>query len=184
MSKKVLLFFFFCLHKGVMAAEGGGMPQLNPDSFYSQVFWLFISFSILFLTVHYYFLPKISKVRGNRVEMVDNYINEAKRINSEIEVILSKIDEETKSAKLEYDEHMKTEYERNKKIYDSKMNSINSEFEKKKKTLSENLFEQKDKLLNQVPQISITLSDQLYKQILGEDNKGNLDEFNKIIKES
>ena len=57
------------------------------------------------------------------------------------------------------------------------------EFEKKKKSLSEKLFKQKDTLLNQVPEISITLSDHLYKQILGESVKGDLDEFNKIVGE-
>ena len=33
----------------IQAAESGGMPQLDPEFWYSQIFWLIITFGILYL---------------------------------------------------------------------------------------------------------------------------------------
>ena len=41
------------------SAEGGGMPQLNPEFWISQIFWLTISFGILFVILSKFILPKI-----------------------------------------------------------------------------------------------------------------------------
>ena len=42
------------------AAESGGMPQLNPEFWVSQIFWLIITFGILYLVLSKLILPKIS----------------------------------------------------------------------------------------------------------------------------
>ena len=49
----------------------GGMPQLKPESFSSQVFWLILLFTILFLIIHFYFLPKLNEIRGKREKTID-----------------------------------------------------------------------------------------------------------------
>ena len=52
MIKKIifqLIFFNFFLLKKVFAAESGGMPQLNPEFWVSQIFWLTITFGILYI---------------------------------------------------------------------------------------------------------------------------------------
>ena len=41
------------------SAESGGMPQLNPEFWISQIFWLIISFGILFVILSKFILPKI-----------------------------------------------------------------------------------------------------------------------------
>ena len=47
MVKKIffqLIFFNLFFLKEVFAAESGGMPQLNPEFWISQIFWLTLSF--------------------------------------------------------------------------------------------------------------------------------------------
>ena len=49
MIKKIffqLVFFNFFLLRDVFAAESGGMPQLNPEFWFSQIFWLTLTFSV------------------------------------------------------------------------------------------------------------------------------------------
>ena len=51
MIKKIFfqsIFFNFFFLREVFAAESGGMPQLNPEFWVSQIFWLIITFGILF----------------------------------------------------------------------------------------------------------------------------------------
>ena len=42
------------------AAESSGMPQLNPEFWISQIFWLTITFGILYVVLSKLLLPKIS----------------------------------------------------------------------------------------------------------------------------
>ena len=49
MIKKIFfqsIFFNFFFLKEIFAAESGGMPQLNPEFWISQIFWLTLSFSV------------------------------------------------------------------------------------------------------------------------------------------
>ena len=66
------------------------MPQLNPESFSSQIFWLFVFFSLLLFIMHFFFLPKIKNIRFKRNETIDTYLNETKELNKKIEDLIKK----------------------------------------------------------------------------------------------
>ena len=75
MFKKLIfnyLVFSFALLTNVISAETGGMPQLNPEFWISQIFWLIITFGSLFVILHKIILPKIS----NNLEMRKSQILE------------------------------------------------------------------------------------------------------------
>ena len=56
-----ILLIYFLLFSYVESAESGGMPQLNPEFWFSQIFWLIISFGIMFILLSKFVLPKISE---------------------------------------------------------------------------------------------------------------------------
>ena len=63
MIKKIFfqsIFFNLFLIKEVFSAESGGMPQLNPEFWISQIFWLTLTFGILYVILSKFILPKIS----------------------------------------------------------------------------------------------------------------------------
>ena len=86
MIAKIIISSIFCFFSfKVFAAEGnGGMPQLNPETFSSQLFWLGIFFILMFIIIHYFFLPKLEKVRSLRKKTIDEYTFEAKEITDSI----------------------------------------------------------------------------------------------------
>ena len=47
-----------------------GMPQLNTEYFASQIFWLVISFIILYIVMAKYALPKIANVIETREDII------------------------------------------------------------------------------------------------------------------
>ena len=51
MFKKLIIFFLFfvLIANKAISSESGGMPQLDPKYWISQIFWLIISFSVLFI---------------------------------------------------------------------------------------------------------------------------------------
>ena len=88
MSKKIILFYTFfnlVLLRNAFAAESGGMPQLNPEFWVSQIFWLVISFGALYLILSKFILPKISaNLEMRKSEILENIETaEKQRLESE-----------------------------------------------------------------------------------------------------
>ena len=64
------LFSFNCIAK---SAETGGMPQLNPEFWFSQIFWLTITFGILFIILSKFILPKIrNNLESRKSQIMEN----------------------------------------------------------------------------------------------------------------
>ncbi len=64
------LFSFNCIAK---SAETGGMPQLNPEFWFSQIFWLTITFGILFIILSKFILPKIrNNLETRKSQIMEN----------------------------------------------------------------------------------------------------------------
>jgi F-type H+-transporting ATPase subunit b len=70
------------------------MPQLDPATFASQVFWLVVSFVVLTLILWRVALPRISSTLENRQQRIDNDIARAEEIAAEAEGVLSAYEEE------------------------------------------------------------------------------------------
>ena len=159
------------------------MPQLNPESFSSQIFWLFIFFSILFLTIHFFLIPKLKKVREKREETVDDYLSQTKKLNQQIDNIITKIDEELNNAKNSFNDKIKEELDKNKIIFENEVSLIEKNFEKKKDKLNSELLKSKNEIKKKVPKICMELSNHLYQKILGDKIESDPKEFEKVVKD-
>ena len=63
MIKKIffqIIFFNLVLIGKVFGAESGGMPQLNPEFWISQIFWLILTFGKISFERTKYKIPKVS----------------------------------------------------------------------------------------------------------------------------
>ena len=57
------------------------MPQLDFSTFIPQIFWLFVSLSILYLILSKYALPRVSDVIEERKDIIAHDIDEAKKFS-------------------------------------------------------------------------------------------------------
>lgn len=64
-------------------AAPAGLPQLDPSTYASQVFWLVVMFAVLYLVFSRRVLPAISSTLENRREHVDSGFAEAERLQKE-----------------------------------------------------------------------------------------------------
>lgn len=71
------------------------MPQLDPSSFISQIFWLVLAFTVLYFFMSKFFVPRISQIVGSRentvrsnLELAEKVVAEQKDIKNEIAKIL------------------------------------------------------------------------------------------------
>lgn len=65
------------------------MPQLDPSSFPSQLFWLGVCFFVLYLLLSYIALPKISQVLEVREQSLEEKINTASTYREQAENLLA-----------------------------------------------------------------------------------------------
>ena len=77
------------------------MPQLNPEFFISQLFWLVLTFTFLFIFLWRISLPRISSVLEKRESKINNDVAVAKQLQAEAEEIQKKIDNQLSQAKAE-----------------------------------------------------------------------------------
>ena len=64
------------------------MPQLDPSTFGTQLFWLFVAFTVLFLIVWKVALPRITDVREVRQNRIDDDLDKASGMKAEAESVL------------------------------------------------------------------------------------------------
>ena len=104
MIKKIIyqsVFFSFLTHKKVFGAESGGMPQLNPEFWVSQIFWLTITFGILYVVLSKLILPKISSNLESRKLQISDNIEAADKQRKESDAKLKEYEEIITKSKIE-----------------------------------------------------------------------------------
>tara|TARA_B100001057_G_C22451848_1_gene795389 strand:- start:135 stop:710 length:576 start_codon:yes stop_codon:yes gene_type:complete len=69
---------FLAIQNDLLAAEAG-MPQLNPKYWASQAFWLILVFTILYISIAKFYLPKIKNNLDNRENRIKNDLDDANK---------------------------------------------------------------------------------------------------------
>jgi F-type H+-transporting ATPase subunit b len=75
------------------------MPQFDPSTFTSQLFWLIVSFSILYLIVSKFGIPRLNDVLEQRQRVINDDLNYAESLNAEARQILEEYDKTIQEAK-------------------------------------------------------------------------------------
>jgi len=104
MIKKIYfqsIFFSFLFSMEAFSAESGGMPQLNPEFWISQIFWLTLTFGILYLVLSKLILPKISANLESRKSQILENIEAAEKQREDSETKLKDYEEIISKSRLE-----------------------------------------------------------------------------------
>ena len=83
------------------------MPQLNPEFFVSQLFWLVVTFSFLFVFLWRVSLPRIGSVLEKRERKISEDLTAAKELQAEASKIQETIENQLKQARADASEMIK-----------------------------------------------------------------------------
>ena len=172
MFKKIIyqiLILSFVILTSAQSAETGGMPQLNPEFWISQIVWLVITFGILFIVLSKFILPKISDNLETRKSQILENIENAEKQREESEKKLKEFDKiivesKNKAKNLFNDARQKVLDDVNKKkaalekIIDDEVNAAEQEIDQLKKSSHE-----------KITKIAIETSSDLVKKLIGEE---------------
>ena len=107
------------------------MPQLNPEFFVSQLFWLAVFFTFLFVFLWRVSLPRIATVLEKRQNKIDENLSSAKELQEQAMKIEKKINDRINKAKLETNEKIKETINSLQIDVSSQLSFIDNELEKK-----------------------------------------------------
>lgn len=82
------------------------MPQLDSSSFVSQIFWLAITFLVLWGVMSRFIVPRIAEIIDERQKKIEEDIQKAERINKQALLSLERYEAAIENAKREADERI------------------------------------------------------------------------------
>ena len=152
---KLLYFCLFLLSSNCLAAEG--MPQFNAKSFSSQLFWLIITFTALYITITYFILPRIRENIRLRKNKIANDLDRAENIKAEIENMISQSNIKLEEAKSQAQKMIKEAILRSNKEYDNQIDTIKKQIVNMQIKAEKNITEYKKSLEKDIEKSTISL---------------------------
>jgi F-type H+-transporting ATPase subunit b len=170
MIKKIFfqsIFLSFLFFMEAFAAESGGMPQLNPEFWVSQIFWLTITFGILYVVLSKFILPKISmNLEIRRSQILEN-IEAADKQRQKSELKIEEYAKIIQGSKNEAKNYFKQAREKLLKDIDFKKNTLNKELNLEIKKTESEIQELKDRAPEKINKIAVETSKDLLQQLIG-----------------
>jgi F-type H+-transporting ATPase subunit b len=169
-----LILLSFLFYKEAFAS-GTGMPQLNPEFWISQIFWLTLIFGALYVLLSKFILPKISNNLETRKSQIVENIESAEKQRKESDQKIKDYENIINEAKIEAKNIFNQAREKILKDINNKKESLKKEIDQEIKKAETEILELKNKSPEKINKIAIETSADLIKKIVGvEVNNSNI----------
>jgi F-type H+-transporting ATPase subunit b len=152
-----------------------GMPQLNPEFWTAQIFWLILIFSSLYLIIWKIFLPRITYSIENRKSRVVNDLDEAQKLKENAEKKLKEYNEIIENSKKEAKKIIEDNKKKLDRNIEDKKQKFDSEIEKELAEVKKEIKDLKKSSLLNINKIATETSADIIAQIIDINvNKSNV----------
>ena len=170
MIKKIYfqsIFFSFLFSLEAFAAESGGMPQLNPEFWISQIFWLTLTFGILYIILSKLILPKISENLESRKSQILENIEAAEKQRENSEEKLKEYETIVSKSKLEAKNIFNQAREKALKDINSKKEVLDKQIDEEIANAEEEIKVLQSGAADKINKIAIHTSSELVHKLIG-----------------
>ena len=173
------IFLIFLLSLGIQVtnlfAAEAGMPQLNPEFWASQAFWLIIIFISIYILIAKIFIPKIKSSIDIREDKIRKDLEEAKLFKEEAEKKLKMYQDLIKKAKIDTKKIISENRVKLNEDIKTKRIKIQNEIEKEIINTEKEIQIFKSDSFDKIGSISEEVTSNILKEIFGEDvNKSSI----------
>ena len=151
----------------LFAAEAG-MPQLDPTYWASQAFWLILVFSILYISIAKFYLPKIKKNLDDRENKIKEDLDEANKMKSLSEKKLEEYNIILENSKKEVAKILLESKDALNKDIQSKKDSMEKEIENEISKAQKEILQLKKNSINSINNISQEITSNIIEKISGD----------------
>ncbi len=172
MLRKIIFQIFtlnFVLLTSAQSAESGGMPQLNPEFWISQVFWLVLTFGILYLVLSKLVLPKISDNLETRKSQILENIETAEKQREESEDKIKQFEKIILESKIEAKNYFNDRRQKILEDINKKRIALEKDIDDEISAVEEEINKLKNTSGEKITKIAIETSSDLINQLIGEE---------------
>ena len=162
-----IILAVIAIRNDLFAAEAG-MPQLDPKYWASQAFWLILIFTILYISIAKFYLPKIKNNLDNRDNRIKSDLDDANKFKELSESKIREYEKILEEAKKEVIKiHMDSKNILDKDIK-TKKESVEKEIEKEILKAQKEINELKKESISDIQKISENIASNLIENISGD----------------
>jgi len=161
-----------------------GMPQLNPEFWTAQIFWLILTFSGLYIIIWKIFLPRITYSIESRKSKIVNDLDEAQKLKESAEKKLEEYEKIIEDSKKEAKKIIDDNKKKLDKDIENKKKNFNEEIEKELSIVENEIKNLRRSSISNINKIAEETSIEVVKQIIDTDiNRSNVAAIvNEIVK--
>ncbi len=154
--------------KADLFAAEAGMPQLDPQYWASQAFWLILVFAILYISISKFYLPKIKDNLDNRENKIKEDLENAQKHREQSEKKLQEYETIVENAKKEVAKILLESKNNLNKEIQSKKQKIEKEIENEIIKAQKEIIEMKKNSITSIEIISKNIVSKIIENISGE----------------
>ena len=171
--------FAFCIALIICVNQAfgseGGMPQLDPEFWTAQIFWLILIFSSLYLIIWKIFLPKITYSIENRRSRLVNDLDEVQKLKESAEKKLHEYNLIIEQSKKEAKKIIEDGQKKLDLDIENKKKKFNDEIEKELVAIEEEIKVLKKSSVSNINHIATETTAEIIKQIINSEvNKSSV----------
>ena len=172
MLKKIIIQIFtlnFVLMTSAQSGESGGMPQLNPEFWVSQILWLVLTFGILYIVLSKLILPKISDNLESRKSQILENIETTENQREESENKIKQFEKIILESKIEAKNYFNEKRQKILEDISKKRIALEKDIDGEINAAEEEINKLKNASDEKINKIAIETSSELIKKIIGEE---------------
>ena len=163
----------FCINQAF--GSESGKPQLNPEFWTAQIFWLILIFSSLYLIIWKIFLPRITYSIENRKSRIVNDLDEAQKLKESAEKKLEAYNKIIENSKQEAKKIIEDGRKKLEQDIKNKKKDFNNQIEKEIAVIEKEIKDLKKTSLLNISKIASETSAELMRKIINtEVNKSSV----------
>lgn len=160
--------------------SSGGLPQFDPTSFPSQLFWLVITFAVLYTFFSKKTLPQISSVIGTRENKIRSDLELARTLKTQAEDVQNAYEASLKNAR----DHATQSFMDGEKAIKDKSNKAYAEFQQRAteqtKALEKSIEKAKAEAMENMSTLAAEIASQAAEKIIGVET--DIDKARSVVK--
>ena len=172
MAKKIvfnILILSILLLNSANSAENGGMPQLNPEFWISQIFWLTLTFGFLYIILSKIILPKISKNLETRKSQILENIEIADKQKEDSENKIKDYDRIILESKIKAKNYFNDARKKVLEDINKKRAALEKDIDAEIGAAEEEISNLKKNSDEKISKIAVDTSSELIKELIGEE---------------
>lgn len=149
------------------AGHGGGLPQFDPTSWPSQLFWLAVFFTLLYFVFGKSVIPSLGKTIETRTSYIADHIKKAEALSAEAEILKNEVNAAYKAAGQTASVQIAEAENVAKDKLATALSDFRTRFEQQVATTEQNIATAKQAAMADMEQIVVGLAAQAAEKIAG-----------------